>query len=86
MPRSQNLPTQQRYREIQASLAEAGYYDGPQDGRWEKTTIEALSRFQEDYGLEPTGKIDALTLIKLGLGPKSEGNAQALNAADAASP
>ena len=86
VPIGQNLPTRERYAEIQAALADAGYYDGPQDGRWGKPSVEALSRFQEDHCLEPTGKIDALSLIRLGLGAKYEGNNSALNAASPASP
>ncbi|MBI4442200.1 MAG: peptidoglycan-binding protein [Acidobacteria bacterium] len=86
VPIGQNVPTRERYAEIQAALADAGYYDGPQDGRWGKPSVEALARFQEDHSLEPTGKIDALSLIRLGLGAKYEGNNPALNAVSAASP
>lgn len=86
VPIGQNEPTRERYAEIQAALADAGYYDGPQDGRWEKPSVEALARFQEDHSLEPTGKIDALSLIRLGLGAKYEGNDPALNAASSVSP
>jgi hypothetical protein len=31
-----------------------------------------LSDFQEARGLEPTGRIDAMSLIELGLGPRYE--------------
>jgi hypothetical protein len=32
-----------------------------------------LKNFQADNGISPTGKIDALTLEKLGLGPDTAG-------------
>lgn len=70
VPIGQRTPTRDRYREIQQALAEAGCYEGAADGVWGDTSIQALKCFQERQGLEPTGKIDALSLIRLGLGPK----------------
>jgi len=32
--------------------------------------VEALRRFQQEQNLDPTGKINSLSLIALGLGPK----------------
>jgi hypothetical protein len=32
--------------------------------------MAALKRFQEEQKLEATGKLDSLSLIRLGLGPK----------------
>ena len=58
-------------------LSKAGYFDGPVNGKWGQSCIEALTQFQKDNGLEPTGKLDALSLIKLGLGPKYTQTAEA---------
>lgn len=66
---NQRAPTKERYAEIQQALAVAGYYSGEANGIWKQESIEALQSFQDARGLEPTGKIDALSLIKLGLGP-----------------
>ena len=68
--RAQLRPTRERYAEIQTALAQAGYFQGPANGDWGPTSVNALAYFQKDHGLEPSGKIDAPSLIKLGLGPK----------------
>ena len=39
--------------------------------------MTALEAYQRDQGLEPTGKIDALSLIRLELGPKYDTQPQA---------
>jgi len=65
-------PTQQRYKEIQEALASKGYIKTEPNGNWDQESIEALRKFQQDQKLEPTGKIDSLSLIALGLGPKHE--------------
>jgi Putative peptidoglycan binding domain len=65
-------PTEQRYKEIQGALAAKGYLQGEPTGQWNQESVEALRRFQVDQKLEPTGKIDSLSLIALGLGPKRE--------------
>lgn len=41
--------------EIQALLARAGYYKGPQDGRLRDELVKALMQFQEANGLTPDG-------------------------------
>ena len=78
--RAQLRPTRERYAEIQTALAQAGYFQGPANGDWGPTSVNALAYFQKDQGLEPTGKIDAPSLIKLGLGPKYDPPPQARNA------
>ena len=47
-----------------------GYFSGSVDGRWGTDSVDALRRFQADQSLEPDGKLGALSLIALGLGPK----------------
>lgn len=79
-PPRQAAPTPQRYMEIQQALAAKGYYSGPVDGNWDATCVDALKRFQADQSLSPDGKLGALSLIALGLGPKREPLAQQLPA------
>ncbi len=65
---SQKAPTPDRISEIQASLARGGYYQGQPNGKWDAGTIGAMQKFQSANGLDPSGKLDASSLQKLGLG------------------
>ena len=69
---SQVQPTSERYKEIQQALSEKGYFGGPADGNWGPESIDALKRFQHDQNLTEDGKINSLSIIALGLGPKRE--------------
>lgn len=73
---TQQQPTQDRYREIQQALGEKGYFAGEPDGNWGAESVDALKRFQRDQNLTDDGKIGALSLIALGLGPKRNGSAE----------
>jgi hypothetical protein len=64
----QKAPTADRISEIQSALSRGGYYQGDPNGRWDTNTISAMRKFQSASGLDPTGKLDALSLQKLGLG------------------
>ncbi len=64
------VPSAERYREIQQALTERGYLAGDPTGEWKPDSVEALKRFQQDQKLEANGKLDSLSLIALGLGPK----------------
>jgi len=67
------MPTPDRYREIQEALAARGYLSSEDaNGTWGQASAEALKRFQAEQALESTGKIDSLSLIALGLGPKHD--------------
>ena len=66
----QRAPTRARYKEIQQALKNRGYNPGPIDGRWGSKTSAALRRFERDNSLPADGRMDALALIILGLGPK----------------
>jgi peptidoglycan hydrolase-like protein with peptidoglycan-binding domain len=66
--RGQKAPTPERIQEIQTALAQRGSYTGAFTGKWDGNTVEAMKRFQASHGLNPSGKLDALTLQKLGLG------------------
>jgi hypothetical protein len=79
-PIAQQQPTVDRYREIQQALADKGYFSGMPDGNWGPDSAEALKRFQREQNLEADGKIGALSLMALGLGPR-RGTASAQAAA-----
>ena len=66
--RGQKEPTPDRISEIQQALAKDGSYTGAPNGKWDDSTQEALRKFQESHGLNPTGKLDARSLQQLGLG------------------
>jgi peptidoglycan hydrolase-like protein with peptidoglycan-binding domain len=71
--RGQDAPTPDRINEIQEALASKGAFSGTPTGKWDDSTVEAMRKFQSSHGLEPTGKLDALTLQKLGLGSQTAG-------------
>jgi peptidoglycan hydrolase-like protein with peptidoglycan-binding domain len=69
--RSRQLaPTPERYRDIQGALALKGYLKAAPTGVWDAESADALKRFQHDQSLEPSGKVNSLSLIALGLGAK----------------
>jgi len=72
------VPTGDRISEIQAALGKDGAYTGEPTGKWDNSTIEAMRKFQAEHGLNPSGKIDALSLEKLGLGSETAGIAAPL--------
>jgi peptidoglycan hydrolase-like protein with peptidoglycan-binding domain len=74
----QMAPTPARISEIQTVLAKSGSYQGEPNGKWDAATIDAYSQFQSSHGLTPTGKLDALTLQKMGLGSEVAGRAAPL--------
>jgi peptidoglycan hydrolase-like protein with peptidoglycan-binding domain len=72
--RGQTAPTPERINEIQSALARNGAFSGDPTGKWDDSTAEGMKRFQAAHGLAPTGKFDALTLQKLGLGAETAGH------------
>ena len=66
-------PTQSRYKEIQTALVSKGYLR-PElvTGAWDQNSSDALKQFQAAQNLDTSGKINSLSLIALGLGPKHE--------------
>ncbi len=71
--KGQAAPMADRINEIQGALAKNGAYAGEPSGKWDDSTVEAMRKFQASHGLNPTGKMDALTLQKLGLGSGTAG-------------
>jgi peptidoglycan hydrolase-like protein with peptidoglycan-binding domain len=65
-------PTPERYKEIQQALIDKGYLQAPASGVWGPECSQALKRFQQEQNLPPSGKLDSLSLISLGLGPSRE--------------
>jgi hypothetical protein len=68
-------PEPERLKEIQKALAEKGYFKGELNGEWNAESMAALKQFQTDRNLAADGKLNALSLIGLGLGPKHEQSA-----------
>ena len=72
-PTYQLHPDPDRYQTIQKALAVRGYFKGDPNGAWGDDSSDAMRRFQLDQKIDNDGKIDALTLISLGLGPRHDG-------------
>jgi peptidoglycan hydrolase-like protein with peptidoglycan-binding domain len=70
---TQKAPTPARISEIQSALARNGYYQGEPNGKWDSNTIASMQKFQSSNGLEASGKLNALSLQKLGLGSSIAG-------------
>jgi peptidoglycan hydrolase-like protein with peptidoglycan-binding domain len=71
--KGQAAPTPDRIKEIQSALEKDGSYQGEPTGKWDAATTEAMKKYQDKNGFTPTGKIDALSLNKLGLGSETAG-------------
>src|SRR5258708_24584469 len=76
--RGQKVPAPERISEIQQALAKDGSFSGKPSGKWGDSTVEAMKKFQAGHGLNPSGKLDAVTLQKLGLGSQTAGVAAPL--------
>jgi peptidoglycan hydrolase-like protein with peptidoglycan-binding domain len=74
--KGQMVPTSERITEIQQALAKDGSYSATPTGKWDDSTVDAMKKFQTAHALNPSGKLDALTLEKLGLGSTTAGVAE----------
>lgn len=74
--KGQMAPTPDRISEIQEALAKNGAFANAPNGKWDDSTVESMKRFQGAHGLNSSGKLDALTLEKLGLGSQTAGVAE----------
>lgn len=83
--RGQKAPTAERIKEIQQALGKDGLYAGTPTGKWDGPTVEGLRNFQAANGLRATGKLDARSLQKLGLGSGIAGVAAPIPSAAASS-
>ncbi|MDQ2775243.1 MAG: peptidoglycan-binding protein [Acidobacteriota bacterium] len=86
VPSYQTHPDPERYQEIQKALADRGYLKSEPNGQWDNDSVDALKRFQADQKLVTDGKINACTLMGLGLGPKHDGGSVASAAPPQAPP
>ena len=80
-PKGQATPTSDRIKEIQGALQKDGSYEGEPTGKWDAATSDAMRKYQEKNGVNPTGKIDAVSLNKLGLGSETAGKGAPIPAA-----
>lgn len=71
--KGQKAPTSDRITEIQNALSKNGVYPSTPNGKWDANTVDAVKKFQEAHGLNPSGKLDAKTLQQLGLGSQTAG-------------
>lgn len=79
----QMAPSSDRYKEIQQALVAKGYLQVEQaTGVWDQNSVDALKRFQLAQNLDASGKINSLSLIALGLGPKHDSAATQAAALD----
>ena len=79
--KGQTVPTPDRIREIQTALQKDGSYAGEPTGKWDAATTDAMRKYQDKIGVSPTGKIDAVSLNKLGLGSDTAGKGAPVPAA-----
>jgi len=84
--KSQAAPMPDRIKEIQTALQKDGSYEGEPTGKWDAATTEAMKKYQDKNGISPTGKIDAISLKKLGLGSETAGKGAPVPAASSAAP
>ena len=80
-PKGQAAPTGDRIKEIQTALQKDGSYEGEPTGKWDSATTDAMRKYQDKNGINPTGKIDAVSLNKLGLGSETAGKGAPVPAA-----
>lgn len=83
--KGQAVPTPDRIKEIQTALQKDGSYEGEPTGKWDAATADAMRKYQDKNGISPTGKIDAVSLNKLGLGSETAGRGAPMPAANATS-
>ena len=62
-----NLLPDQVIANVQNALKALGYYAGDVNGSLGVNTRNALTAYQQDYGLDPTGVVDEATVRALGL-------------------
>lgn len=82
----QQKPQPERILEIEQALAQQGFLPAPPDSVWDAHSTEAMRRFQAHNHITSDGKLNALSIIALGLGPKRGQSTPSLAAAGPATP
>ena len=73
-PVGQHSIDDSRAAEIQQALSSAGYLSESPTGHWDTTTQSAMQRYQSDHGWQTKLIPDSRAIIKLGLGPRTDGS------------
>ncbi len=60
-------PTKSQITAAQEKLKSSGSYSGPTDGRYNDDFRAGLKTYQESNGLDPSGKLDEETVVKMGI-------------------
>lgn len=68
--------SEEEVRKLQQALKDAGA-DIEVDGVWGDSTAQALSAYQRDEGLTPSGELDQRTIASLGVDIEASGSQQA---------
>lgn len=63
--------SQAAVRNLQSRLRTLGFYRGGVDGVWGPGTQQAIERFQQGHGLQPTGQLNPATAQALGMDPNN---------------
>jgi hypothetical protein len=71
--RGQQAIDSPRAREIQEALIRQRYMEGAPSGKWDAATQDAMKRYQAAQGWQSKTAPDSRALIKLGLGPSTDG-------------
>src|ERR1700692_3265872 len=79
--KGQAVPTPDRIKDIQTALQKDGSYEGEPTGKWDAATMDAMKKYQGKNGISPTGKIDAVSANRLGLGSDPSGKGAPVPAA-----
>jgi peptidoglycan hydrolase-like protein with peptidoglycan-binding domain len=66
-------------RQVQQQLQQQGYDVGEIDGKWGQKSQQALTNFQRDQNLTPSGRPDPQTLAALGVDSSASQQAQTPN-------
>jgi len=82
--KGQAAPTPDRIKEIQSALQKDGSFEGEPTGKWDAATADAMRKYQDKNGFPATGKIDAQSLNKLGLGSETAGKGAPMPTASSA--
>jgi hypothetical protein len=72
-PSGAEPPASAATRKLQSDLAKLGFFTGPQDGRLDARTTDAIRRFQLDAGSRPTASADS-GASRRSRGPSPEGS------------